>query len=370
MSIDCTIYSDKDCLKANTVTISNQIGEIIVLACWGVYGDEGQLVVHKKKKGNVEKTPVIRGQQSVFNHIYHYSLQHHVSDLFFAGDNIYHKAFLQDVNPSDNEIGFKIDEQLASFEKCYEPIKNNVDRTFIGIGNHDLKDCEIMNKELNYFNDYNKRYNSKWQETGTYFRVLYENKDERGITVVMLDTNMYEEDQTTCNGEPYTDEDRLAQYHFISECYAEAIKNHHWIIFMGHIPAKANGHKQKRKVVFNEQLYNLLSKFTPHLYICGDEHNQQFIYDKEIGTSLAIVGSGGTDLDPIYYKQEGEEPIEQTLYAESMFGYLTINITNDHLSVTIISVEPSPSTNYRSFRVTIKDDRSIHDVEKLEHNKH
>lgn len=367
MSIDCAQYSLEKCLKGNTIVIDHGLGEIIALACWGVYCQEGQYVVHKKKKDKVETSDVIRGQQSVFRKMHEYVQSHRVSDVFFAGDNIYRKAFPHGQNPTDDEIGFKIDEQLRSFEKCYEPIKQHVDRTFIGIGNHDVENCEILNKELNFFNEYsekNQKDDQKWEKTGTYFRIVYKNKDngdkenKRDVTIVMLDTNMYEEGQNTCSGDPYTDTDRDAQRRFVEASYKEAIANGHWIIFMGHIPAKANGHKEKKKIVYNDMLYKLLVEFPPHLYICGDEHNQQFIVDKETGIGLAIVGSGGTDLDPIVYKQLGTHPVEKTYYAESMFGFLSLYV-DKHLSVTIISTEMLPSTKHNEFHIVFDYHRNV-----------
>jgi len=144
---------------------------------------------------------------------------------------------------------------------------------------------------------------------------------------------MFDEDQENCNGKPYTDLEREKQREFIKESCDKAKIRGDWLIMIGHIPAVANGHKESRIEIKNEMVYELLDINRPHLYVCGDEHNQQFIYEKNIGVSLSIIGSGGTDLDNIFYKKLEEEkdvePINGTCYADKVFGFLTVKFIDD-----------------------------------------
>ena len=85
-------------------------------------------------------------------------------------------------------------------------------------------------------------------------------------------------------------------------------------------------------MIKNEMVYEILNENKPHLYVCGDEHNQQFIYEKDLGVSLSIIGSGGTDLDNIFYKlveDEKTEPVKGTCYADKVFGFLTLKFIDE-----------------------------------------
>ena len=338
MSINCEDYNSEDCLKGNNVTIINDLNEIIVLACWGVYCQSGNYKQYKKKKGEINSSEVVRGQRDVFRGIEAYSNSGSVSDVFFAGDNVYQYAHdFESKVPDVSEMGYRIDKQLEEFNKCYSNIKNNVKRTFIGIGNHDVETCDILNTELNY---------NGWQKMGVYYSVDYIQSEEksRGVTVIVLDTNMYEKEQLKCNQkDEYTDQERDEQRDFVKQAYTRALEKNNWIIMIGHIPALANGHKKGKEVVRNEKLYNLIREFRPHIYICGDEHNQQFIYDPKIKVSLAVIGSGGTDLDNVYFQEANISPVDITCYAEKIFGFLTLKFSTDVLNVSFKHSDPNGS---------------------------
>lgn len=330
--IDCSNYESDSCKKGQILTINNDMEEIIVLACWGVYCQSGKYNVYKvNEKGKIKKAEVIRGQKDVFDGIAQYSGTTGVSDVYFAGDNIYNYAY--PIGQEPQEMGFLIDKQLESFNECYADIERNIKRTFVGIGNHDIESCDILNKQLNF---------GGWSNTGVYFSVNYirsgVNNYNRGVTIIVIDTNVFDPKQETCKGgdQFYTQTDKEKQLQFISATYELAKNRNDWIIMIGHIPALANGHKLKNEsiVVKNNEVYNIIENYRPHIYICGDEHNQQFIYDIDINVSLAVVGSGGTNLDPIYYKtDESFNPVPGTCYAEQVFGFIALKFNENDMCV-------------------------------------
>lgn len=151
-------------------------------------------------------------------------------------------------------------------------------------------------------------------------------KTERGVTIIVLDTNMYEKKPYRCDQETkFTDEDIKKQEDFVNEECERAKENEDWLIIIGHIPAIATGHKSSN--IENQPLLSLIKRCHPHLYVCGDEHNQQFIYKDSI--SFAIVGSGGTDLDPL-----NADKVDGTRYARKNFGFLRLSFSNQQLDVT------------------------------------
>lgn len=328
MSIDCSNYDSEFCKKGQHFTIDNDMKEIVVLACWGVYCQSGKYNVYKKnEQGKIKKSEVIRGQKDVFDGIAQYARIIDVSDVYFAGDNIYNYAY--PIGEEPEEIGFLIDKQLDSFNECYSDIERNVKRTFVGIGNHDVENCNVLNKQLNF---------GGWSNAGVYFSINYTRVGDRGVTVIVIDTNVFDPKQETCNrnDQLYTQTDKDKQLEFIKESYEGAKRRDDWIVIIGHIPALANGHKLKKEstVVKNNDVYKIIEKYKPHIYICGDEHNQQFIYDVNIGVSLAVIGSGGTNLDPIYYKMdESFNSVPVTCYAEQVFGFIALKFNKNDMCV-------------------------------------
>jgi hypothetical protein len=332
--IDCNLYSSESCKKGEK-EVFDSFTEIIVLACWGVYCQGGDYIYQKMKGGKMKGDPesVKRGQKNVFDAIRKYAKTNSVSDLFFAGDNIYQNAFPADevgldvgayIDFHKDELGFQIDRQLESFEKCYADIP--IKRTFVGFGNHDIETCEIFNKQLNF---------EGWGKLGTYYNVYYQ---DQKCNVIMIDTNLYEDDAKQCNGRDYEERDIILQTEFIVNQCKRSKERGDWVIVMGHIPYVANGHKEKRPIVHNVKLGTVFHRLRaegclPHLYICGDEHNQQFI--TSMGLPLAVIGSGGTELDPLFITNNDEFT---TYYSNSNWGFLTLKIVGERLIVSFMSV--------------------------------
>jgi len=365
MSIECSDYNSETCKKGQSLTFDNDMEEIVVLACWGVYCQSGKYNVYKvNDKGKVKKSEVIRGQKDVFDGIAKYSGNTRVSDVYFAGDNIYSYAYPID-DDDVKEMGFLIDKQLDSFNECYADIEKNIKRTFVGIGNHDIESCDILNKQLNF---------GGWTNAGVYFSVNYirSGVENRGVTIIVIDTNVFDPTQETCKGnyEFYTEIDKQTQLQFIKDSYELAKKRNDWIVMIGHIPALANGHKIKKEsiVVSNVEVYNIIKNYSPHIYISGDEHNQQFIYDKEINVSLAVIGSGGTNLDPIYYKtDESLNPIYGTCYAEQAFGFIVLKFVKDDMCISFKTTNREENgevvvTNSYMARVNYEDRKVIETI--------
>ena len=94
----------------------------------------------------------------------------------------------------------------------------------------------------------------------------------------------------------------------------------------------ANGHKKDKHPIIRERLRELITKMSPQLYICADEHNQQFILDGK--TAIVIAGSGGTSLDPVL-----DNWIKGTLFQKSDYGFVSYLIDKNTLKISFISTE-------------------------------
>lgn len=396
---NCKDYNSPDCPKGYTITrnIENDTKtfNFVSVGCWGVYCWDGEIDMTiwkdidnpsalddrivmniikqqyklsgesftKKDKEKIkklseeekkkiiseskdilnyfEKSTELYGQKSVMKGIEQYTKSKNVSALFLAGDNVYNynipkKKLLEMVSNSvyptkkqykaDHEIsGQDIDLQLSvGFTDCLKNI--DVKDIFIGVGNHDIQNCYDLNQQLNYGNNY---------QIGLYYNVVYPK-----INFVIIDTNMFGEKlgeyEKTCNSKvEFTQNDIDNQVRWVVSAINEA--NCKWNIIIGHVPYMANGHKESKPVIFNENL-NVLFK-TVHnecknkvqVYMCADEHNQQFLHLPDNKLSLVVAGSGGTALD--YDVQLLEEYKGITRFISASFGFVSFEISENTINI-------------------------------------
>jgi len=336
---DCRVY--ENCLDNNKILLQENQSDMlhmVAVGCWGVYCNDGEYIIVKQKKNQLNQSKVTRGQGKVSNALIKYAEQYNVTDMYLAGDNVYQlgistknqqevdnfirnkqsileKLTGQELDPLKN---FDIELQLSEgFERCFG--KANIGRFFTVIGNHDIETCDILTKEYTY---------NRWYMPSLYYNVIYEMKNFK-INVIVLDTNMFEEKPVTCTGGLFTEKQINTQ----TEWAISVSKDGDWNIVIGHIPYLANGHKKEKHPVQRKNLQELIKVMKPELYICADEHNQQFIKDDY--TSIVVAGSGGTSLDDIIK----DDQIKGTLYQNSDFGFVSYKISKNQLEISFISVE-------------------------------
>ncbi len=165
------------------------------------------------------------------------------------------------------------------------------------------------------------------------------------VNFIVLDTNMFG-DKNTCNPDIlYTDKMIKSQMNWVINCLRKVDAK--WNVIIGHIPYKANGHKEKSPVEFNLYLDKLFNKINNlyekekcpkvQIYFCADEHNQQFLHDKSKNLSLVVAGSGGTSLD--YDIQTSKEYETLTKYINPVFGFVNFNFTKKYTNITYYKSE-------------------------------
>lgn len=341
---DCSTY--ENCIKEGPteIDLSGQRSfNFLCVGCWGVYCNQGEYNIFKVKDGKLKKDTVRRGQKQVSEAIKKYTSENEVSDMYLAGDNVYQ------VGISANESSQKIDEftkrktellksitktdldplknfdvklQISEgFENCFR--KANVERYFLVIGNHDIENCEVLNAQYNY---------KGWNFPSLYYNVIYKLAGFK-VNIIVLDTNMFEDEPLTCSQIPFTKEQIANQEKWAKSVCIDSKDN--WNIVIGHIPYLANGHKEKNHPIDRSRLRDLVIAMKPNLYICADEHNMQFI-QPERGPAVVVAGSGGTDLDHIPFKDKKDreqEYMKGTKYVESTFGFVSYKVTQDEMTI-------------------------------------
>jgi len=302
---NCSIY--ENCLNEMTkeFKVDGDTLDILAVGCWGVYCQDGEQTI--KKKDKIKQ--IIRGQGSVSNALKRYKESHpNTMDMFLVGDNVY-----QDEN-GEFDMGRQIE---AGFVNCF--LKSGIERFFLAIGNHDIEKCDILSTQYN---------EKRWNFPSLYYNIVYTLNDFK-VNVIVLDTNMFEDEPKSCDKQPFRKDQIEAQKKWAIETKQRV--NARWNIVMGHIPYLANGHKEKNHPVMRKELESLINDISPELYICADEHNQQFIRGKK--TSIIVAGSGGTELD-----RDIQRPlVEGTEYVNSTFGFVSCLISRDTVKITFIN---------------------------------
>ena len=350
--------------------------KLIFLGCWGTYckGGEQTIPVFKDKKVPDVKD-VIYGEKYVAKSIELYTNEYEpVNAVILAGDNVYKEPIDKDIvaekikklklkraeiaSKIKTQYGrsaedylppelehqvkrefqselFNIDEQLSTgFTECMANV--NTDIFLVGVGNHDIENCNILQAQL----DFSKPGN-KWYFPKEYYKYSYA-LPGCNVNLIFIDTNIYEGHPTQCSqcstchipDKSTTNEQLIDEQEAWLHSILTDSEYNTWNIVIGHIPFYCRAHKDYA-ILNNSGLRDLMMKNYRKidLYMCADEHNQQYIPADpclKIPPQV-IVGSGGAPLDepsnsPIIPKSWG-------WWAQRTFGFSTINIDQDKIAI-------------------------------------
>jgi hypothetical protein len=371
-SVDCTQYESESCPKQVIDRIIREVGDsklnIAFMGCWGTYckmGPSESNSVPKEFPDRAEKYDELPGE--VYGEGYSanmlavYSEESKLDAVILAGDNIYSDVLSEEDKEELNSLTsqnwgkkskpiktslYDMEKQLRlGFEGCMDHVKT--DTFLVGIGNHDIETCKILNQQLNYRNP-------RWKMPGLSFNWKYVTTDGVYINFVFIDTNIYE--LKYCSGN-YPTGSELQQENWLSHALIEDPTV--WNVIIGHIPFQCNSHHifNKKKpgktgpsVRVVEGLRDVIRKFSNRIdvYMCADEHNQQYITLPGMPPEV-ISGSGGAILDE-YTRYEDEENTSltkrSTHMARAAFGFVGVRINKSELHLEFrgqIHEEPVPT---------------------------
>lgn len=363
---NCNNYEDETCPKGLSLTtnisINPSVLDILFVGCWGTYCRDGTMDSFKYKKGNFEKSESTYGAKSVVQGMTEYSNTNKVDAIILAGDNIYSR------NPNDDEFQnpqkypnlkeslYDMSKQLQEgFVDCMSKVNTNT--FYLAIGNHDITNCDILNKQLN-FNQ------NKWNLPALYYNTIY-NMSGYKVNLIFIDTNLYDKVKS-CNSKEYPEDsnDRNESHeewlinavNKQKKWVTDVIKSNkcEWNLIIGHIPFINNPHKKIKgegslDYASNPEMTKDIEYITldarsiglnVQLYLCADEHNQQLIkcpknYESIKGIdnlpAIIIAGSGGTDLDDVLISNTLSKC---TKYSLRTHGFVSLKINLNKLYLT------------------------------------
>jgi hypothetical protein len=349
---DCEIYDNCPKMIEKVEKIKKNILNTMFVGCWGVYCKKGESFERKykkdKKKSIKKKEDKVEYGGGVASDLMgEYSKSKNIDCVILGGDNVYSTLinFIPENEKELNEYKIKSHDMLGQLKEgyinCYRK-KIKTKKFLVGVGNHDIISCDILNEQMNFY-----KVDSKWNLFGLSYIYSYILADDTKINLIFIDTNMYDESSQYCQG-TYSSYHKDKQEEWLGKVLKENKEN--WNIVIGHIPFICNLRKCSEdddinaniEDLTNNELLILLSKFHKYidLYMCADEHNQQYIeYRDDDGVSInqVISGTGGSPLDTelscaLKYKDIGGL-IPGTQFFRSGFGFVGMDIDRDIINL-------------------------------------
>ncbi len=213
-----------------------------------------------------------------------------------------------------------------SFENIYTAASLQIP-WYITFGNHDYAADPKAQIELTKFNP-------RWKFPSSYYSIDKELEDGTRIQFLFLDTNPFVQKYYTY-GEKYPELKNFAEQ-VSKEDWKQQLKwlesslkncDADWKIVVGHHPVLSGGKHGNTKEL-EEYVKPLLEKYGVQMYICGHDHDIQYL--KENGVNYLVSGAG-SELRPT-------GSIPQTVYSASINGFLSSKITGKNAELKFISV--------------------------------
>ena len=368
---DCSDYSSERCPRGVvtpfTTTEHREI-DLIFVGCWGTYcSDETQIF---GKQGGRES--VTYGSKTVARALEEATTDHSVDAVVLAGDNVYTMPCdmfreMHDPNLDDDQLFVEYKRNFPharamqfqmqhGFQDCFANVQAS--EFIIGIGNHDVINCDLLHEQLNYrpFRPYLNA--PKWNLPALYYEKFI-HCDECSVQLLVIDTNLYDSKRPTCSGNTaslFVAELREAQLTWVLErLAARPTDRKTWTVVVGHIPMQCIYHKRPneqppdasgrtlsvesdyqdqfaRQRIESSLRGDIMRMHAVHpidLYVCADEHNMQLINKIEVDRNpkhyravppQLICGGGGAKLDELQIDERTLSSINR-LYAATHFGF-------------------------------------------------
>lgn len=247
-----------------------------------------------------------------------------IKDPFICGlgDNMYPKGCY---SPDDKQF-------IEKFEKPYSNLSDDI-TMFMILGNHDYGyDNETWDsccKNQIKYGKLSEKKNKKWRMPSRYYSVEKKDKDFT-IELFMIDTNISlfnHNDKEKPSERKRTNQQLETMIRNIRKSKAD------WKIVIGHHTWRSVAGHGNAEPELEDFLQELFMKAPFHVYICGHDHNKQFITMDLHGKTFhtIVCGTGGNEYhDEInLHNIQGKDDIE---FFSNNLGFGLCEATRDSLN--------------------------------------
>lgn len=242
------------------------------------------------------------------------------SDFFvITGDNFYPSGVASTQDYS----------WTASFEQIYTAHSLQND-WYVVLGNHDYKGN--VQAEIDY-----SKISRRWHMPARYYskKICINDDTTQQALFVFLDTSplISQYYSSKDHKENVSSQDTAAQRKWLEATLNDPSPNIKWKIVVGHHPLFTGGKRITAPDTkeMKDRFQNIFEKYGVDAYICGHEHNLQYI--KPAGKTHYFITGSGSELTPTILHPDGGK------FAISDNGFMAFSLTTNKMLVQIINKE-------------------------------
>jgi tartrate-resistant acid phosphatase type 5 len=242
-----------------------------------------------------------------------------VSFILATGDNFYPSGVASTQDYS----------WIASFENIYTAHSLQTD-WYVALGNHDYKGN--VQAEIDY-----SKISRRWHMPARYYAKKFAiGKDTtQQVLLVCLDTSPFISQYYSSpdHREEIKGQDTAAQKKWLESVLSDPSPNIKWKIVAGHHPLYTGGNRMESPDAdeLNKTLKPIFDKYKVDAYICGHEHNLQYM--KPEGATHYFVSGAGSETTPcILYPGIGK-------FAKSINGFMIFSLSANEMYVQMVDLD-------------------------------
>lgn len=241
--------------------------------------------------------------------------------IITTGDNFYDVG-VADVNDSHWE---------QSFVKVYKGSRIKNKTWYPVLGNHDY----VTNPQAEI--DYSAK-NPRWQLPSYYYQKLISLGDGIKLRLIFMDTSPFEKSYYNSSfANNIIKQDTLKQKRWLDSL--TSLSDASWKVVIGHHHIYTGGVRKNDPNPVRNSIEPIFIKNKVDVYFCGHEHDLQHMKDSNKPTHYFLSGAG-SDLRPT-------GSIPQTLFAQSIQGFMSVTVSKSTLEVKIISYQGDVVYQYK-----------------------
>jgi tartrate-resistant acid phosphatase type 5 len=260
-------------------------------------------------------------QQVVANQMNEWASVEDPQFIISTGDNFY------DVGAVDtNDPHWK-----NSFEDVYDGNRIKNKPWYVTLGNHDY----VVNPQAEI--DYSST-NKRWNLPSRYYEKLIQLDGGVRVRFIFMDTSPFEKSYYTSSfSANIVSQDSLRQKKWLDSL--TTLSDAEWKIVVGHHHIYTGGIRKNDPNSVRKSLESVFAKNNVDVYFCGHEHDLQHLKNPANPTHYFLSGAG-SDIRPT-------GTIPQTLFSQSIQGFMSVTVTRKTLDVKLISYKGDVLYQYR-----------------------
>jgi 3',5'-cyclic AMP phosphodiesterase CpdA len=242
-----------------------------------------------------------------------------VSFILATGDNFYPSGVASTQDYS----------WIASYENMYTAHSLQTD-WYVVLGNHDYKGN--VQAEIDY-----SKISRRWHMPSRYYakKISIGGDTTQQILLVCLDTSPFISQYYSSpdHQEEIRRQDTAAQKKWLESVLSDPSPNIKWKIVAGHHPLYTGGKRMESPDAdeLNKTLKPIFDKYKVDAYICGHEHNLQYM-KPEGATHYFISGAGSETTPCILYPGIGK-------FAQSINGFMLFSLSANEMLVQMVDLD-------------------------------